>query len=88
MMIALVLTALFASATLLALLAMADSWKQYGAQVLALRRMLQQCDRKRSVEYRIVTDDQPGRGPAQVFLLPVRPAGYRPALRPALRAAA
>ncbi len=87
-MIALALTALFVSATLLALLAIAGSWKQYGAQVLALRKMLQQCEDNRSVEYRIVSHNQPGRGPAQVILLPVRPAGYRPALRPALRAAA
>lgn len=87
-MLALALTALFACAALLALAAMAQSWRQYGTAALALRGELKQCGVMRGFDYRIITHDMPSRGPAKIIALPVKSSARRPLKQPALRAAA
>ncbi len=87
-MIALALTALFASAALLAIAAIAQSWRQYGTAALAVRGELKQCDATRSFTFRIISHDGPRRKAAQIIALPVRLVVRRPLLQPALRAAA
>ena len=91
-MIALALTTLFTAATVLALAALAQTWRQYWTSALAVRSALKQCEATRSFDYRIIS-----RGPAlpvltrippQVIALPVRSLVRRPRLQPALRAAA
>jgi hypothetical protein len=87
-MLALTLTALFASAALLAIAAIVHSWRQYGTAALALRGELKQCEATRGFDYRIITHDRPSRKAAQVIALPVKPSMRRPQRQPALRAAA
>ncbi len=87
-MLALALTALFACAALLAVAAIAQSWRQYGTTALVLRGELKKCDATRGFDYRIITQDVPTRGPAQIVALPVKPSTRRPMRQPALRAAA
>ena len=87
-MFALTLIALFASAALLAVACLAQSWRQYGTAALALRGEMKQCDATREFDYRIISHDLPSRKPAQVIALPVRPSVRRPLRQPALRAAA
>ncbi len=91
-MIAFALTTLFAAATMLALTAMAQSWRQYGTAALAVRSALKQCEATRSCDYRIISHDTAGPIlvpiPARVVALPIKPSVRRPLLQPALRAAA
>ncbi len=91
-MLAFALTTLFAAATMLALAAMAQSWRQYGTAALVVRGVLQQCEATRSFDYRIISRDAAmptlTRIPARVIALPVRPLVHRPLRQPALRAAA
>jgi hypothetical protein len=87
-MIALALTALLAFATLLAIAAIAQSWRQYGAAVLALRSDLKQCETMRSFSYRIISNDATKPRAARIFALPVRVSPLRQPMQSALRAAA
>ena len=91
-MIAFALTALFASTALLALAAIAQSWRQYGMTALTIRSALKQCQATRNFDYRIISLDaaspKPARAVAQIIALPIRPSLRHPLPQPALRAAA
>lgn len=87
-MIALALAILFACAALLAVSAIAQSWRQYGPAALALRDELKRCEAARGFDYRIISHELPGRKAALVIALRVRPLVRRPLRQPALRAAA
>ncbi len=54
-MIAAMLATLFAAAAVLALAAIADSWRNHGAALLALRSQLQACSQEKEVRFTLIT---------------------------------
>jgi hypothetical protein len=84
-MFAALLAALFTAMAVLAIWAIASSWRAYGAQALAIHGALRRADQHRAFEWtrrELVVR----RSPATVRVLPVRTV--RPALKQALLAAA
>jgi hypothetical protein len=82
-MTALLLTALFVTAALVAFGVLVSSWQQHGADALALRGKLAACPETVTVRY-AVREVKVLRGAAQgsakLFVLPVRQAAAKPVL--------
>jgi hypothetical protein len=86
-MTAILLATMFAAAAVLALGAIADSWRQFGTAAMALREQLATCSRTRELHFTLVTTEV-RRASARVYRLNFRPAGQSLPLQPELRAAA